>query len=102
MDTTIALPVKDYLHTLSIHEPVFAYLGLDKKNLIRNSGGSIELFGLEELLEGSLVLEHLNYLEGLLPGDESPVFIENTQFMSERFVDLHLFNKGDTLSLIHI
>jgi len=91
-----------YLRAVNFHEPIFAYLGIDEENHIQSTGGSIELFGLENVLQGSLVLAHLDYLEGLLPGDETPVVIENTQFMSERFVDLHLFNKGDMQWVIFI
>jgi len=93
MDTSIALPVMRYLHTLNVHDPIYAYLGIDHHNVVRHSGGSIEQFGLDGVSEGSLALEHLNYLEGLLPSDDNPVIIENTQFMSERFVDLHLVSK---------
>jgi len=93
MDSTIAQPVIQYLHTLDMMEPVYAYLGIDRNNAIRHSGGVIDQFGLEELAEGALALEQLNYLEGLLTSDDDLVIIENTQFMNARFVDLHLFSK---------
>jgi len=102
MSSSIALPVMQYLRAVNFHKPIFAYLGIDEENHIQSTGGSIELFGLENVLQGSLVLAHLDYLEGLLPGDETPVVIENTQFMSERYVDLHLFNKGDMQWVIFI
>lgn len=94
MDSSIAPVVENYLRVLNVGTPLFAYIGLDNKNRVQHSGGSIGQFGLEAAVKGVYALEHLDFLEGLLPGDDNPVVIENTQFMSERFVNLHLFKHG--------
>lgn len=102
METSVATSVAQYLGALNIGERVFAYLGLDQSNVVKHSGGTVSQFNLASIEEGAHVLDHLEYLEGLLTGDENPVIIENTQYMSERFVDIHLFSDDSVQWVVFI
>jgi len=70
-------------------------VGLDELNAVTTRGGGLEHFGLGSIIQGELILEKYAFLEGLLPGDNEPVVIHNTQFENNQFVDLHLFTDID-------
>jgi len=91
MNTTIPLSIARYLNTVDLGQRVHAFIGLDKSNLVTKLGGELEHFGLQSVEESEFILEKYGFLEGLLPGDDRPIVIENTQFEHNQFVDLHLF-----------
>jgi len=83
--------VVDYLADLKLLGSHHAYIALDQRNQITDLGGDLSRFDLDALVSGQLASTQLSFLEGLLPGDDKPVVIPNTQFLQDLFVDLHLF-----------
>ncbi len=102
MDAGIAINVEQYLKTIALGGRVFAYLGLDKQHIVCQTGGATDSFDLASVSEGEFALGKLGYLEGLLPSDDKPIVIENTQFMRERFVDIHIFKNNDIQWVVFI
>ena len=95
MIASTPLPIARYLNTVDLESRPFAFVGLDELNAVTTRGGGLEHFGLESIVQGELILEKYAFLEGLLPGDNEPVVIHNTQFENNQFVDLHLFTDLD-------
>jgi len=95
MIASTPLPIARYLNTVDLENRPFAFVGLDELNAVTTRGGGLEHFGLESIIQGELILEKYAFLEGLLPGDNEPVVIHNTQFENNQFVDLHLFTDLD-------
>lgn len=84
-------PIDQYLRTLDLGQRMHSFVGLDKSNVVQSLGGELAHFGLEGVKKGEVILEKYAFLEGLLPGENEPVVIHNTQFEENQFVDLHLF-----------
>lgn len=91
MMSKVPLPIARYLRTVDLGQRLYAFVSLDKLNVVTLLGGELAHFGLEAVEKGELILQKYGFLEGLLPGGDAPVVIHNTQFEQNQFVDLHLF-----------
>jgi len=85
-------PVQQYLQRLIIESRSPAYLLLDGEGHILEWGGNLELYGLSELERGNLVGEHIYFLDGLIPMDESEFFLPTIKTDSDVSADIHIFS----------
>jgi len=96
------MSIARYIRGLGLEARLFAYIGLDSENIVSHVGGALAQFGLSSVELGQPANAQLDYLEGLLPGDANPIVIQNTQFLGERFVDLHLFCESDEQWVLYV
>ena len=83
--------ISRYLISENYDRRSYAFVGLDQENMVTLAGGELAHFGLSSIKKGEAILEKYVFLEGLLPGEDEPVVIHNTQFDQDQFVDVHLF-----------
>jgi len=81
-----------YLKQRKLEESRFAYIWLNARNIVHCIGGDTGYFGLTSMDVGSPALDHAEYLAGLLSDDNTPVVIENTQYVNDLYVNIHLFH----------
>ena len=95
MASTTPLSISRYLVSKNYDQCSYAFVGLDRENVVTLAGGELAHFGLSSVKKGEAILEKYVFLEGLLPGEDDPVVIHNTQFDQNQFVDVHLFTDRD-------
>lgn len=83
-------PVTLYLEEMAVQRYQPAYLRFDSNSNLISAGGALGLFGLTRL---NTILEDFPVLSGLLPLEESSIFIPDLQLENGRTADLHLFNE---------
>jgi signal transduction histidine kinase len=95
-------PVQDYLEELTLNSRAPAYLLVDKAGDLRICGGMLSAYGIGPLQQGTLISEQVDFLEGLLPLDDSPLFLPCIETASGLFADLHLFptEQGDWVVML--
>jgi signal transduction histidine kinase len=81
-----------------------AYLLVDKQGRLQEWGGALAAYGLENLRTGAPVQEQVDFLVGLLPGIETPLFWPCVQVGSDVFTDIHVFpaDRGDWVLLMDV
>jgi signal transduction histidine kinase len=86
--------ILDHLRTFVCrhHAPAYLCVGSDL-TLIRR-GGDLARYGLQDCATGSRVTENAYFLEGILPLDGEPVFLNGVEMASGAFADLRLFPVG--------
>lgn len=95
-------PVIDYIHTLTIENRSPAYLFVDKNGCLSHWGGKLAAYGVQDLQIGQYVGEKVFFLEGLLPLDDSPIFLPCIKTEDGRSVDVYIFpgDGGDWVLLL--
>src|SRR6185295_1301584 len=72
-----------------------AYLLVDSQQILVNTGGDLENYGLAGLLHQRPACDQLPFLEGLLPLPETPFLIRSMEMPSGRVADAHFLADGD-------
>lgn len=91
MKSEAPLPVLRYLRSISHQTSTLAYLKLDSKNHVLESGGNLEYFDTTELDKSVPIDEQLPALSGLIPVSDGPVIIANTHIDNLHFFDVHIY-----------
>ena len=102
MRASTPLSIVRYIRAINAGDRSYAYIGLDMFNVVQLSGGEFVHFGLDSIKRNDSVLETYDFLEGLLPGENEPVVIHNTQFIHNQFVDLHLFTDSESQWVVFV
>lgn len=95
MSFPVPIELERYLHSLAVDNARFGFLCFDDNYLVVFVGGDCSLFTHEKIRVGVSVLSQFVFLEGLLPCDDEPVLIENTQLVIGQFTDFHLLRVRD-------
>lgn len=88
-------PIREYIYNLGIENRYPAYIIVEDKGNIIESGGNLEEYGAGDLKPGDYVADKLLVLEGLLPLDESPLFLSRVKGETGRSADIHIFRAKD-------
>lgn len=95
----LSLPtsVLNYLYTLILKDRSPAYLLVSKQGHLIDWGGELNIYGVSGLQRGEEIGQQVFFLEGLLPLDETPLFLPRMQTDYGRCADMHLFSgeEGD-------
>ncbi|MBD2447655.1 hypothetical protein H6G76_10810 [Nostoc sp. FACHB-152] len=94
--------VIDYILNFIIEERSLAYLLVNKDCCLLSWGGKIAEYGITNLRHGMQVCEQLFFLEGLLPLDDSPLFLPLMKIEVGICADIHLIPscEGDWVLLL--
>jgi signal transduction histidine kinase len=94
--------VADYLQTVVVEYRLPAYMLVDKEGRLVDWGGRLELYGISQLCKGDQITERVYFLEGLLPVENSPIYLPYIKTESGLVADLHLFSdsSGDWALLL--
>lgn len=94
--------VVSYLVELLWKRHSLAFLLVKKSGKIATWGGSLAEYGIKNLIKGVNVSQQIFFLEGLLPLDDSPIFIPRVKTDEGICADLHLFpsKEGDWVILL--
>lgn len=95
-------PVLTYLQFLALESRAPAYLRVDKDGSLRDWGGEVATYGLNNLHRGASASAQVLFLESLLPLQSSPLVLPSVAVGEERFVDIHIFSDagGDWVLLL--
>lgn len=91
-----------YLLNFIIEERSLAYLLVTKDGSLLAWGGKLTQYGITNLRQGMQISEQLFFLEGLLPSDDSPLFLPLIKVESSICADIHIFpsDEGDWILLL--
>jgi serine phosphatase RsbU (regulator of sigma subunit) len=93
--------VADVLEEAVYQKRAVAYLQIDDADLaVIAAGGDLANYGLEMVRPGQAVLEHVFFLEGLLPLAETPYVLPAVEVARGRSADLHFHRDGKNLWLV--
>lgn len=87
-------PVSDYIQKITIEIRSPAYLLIEKEGRLLKMGGNLETYGIINLEKGQIVEEKVFFLQGILPLDESFLFLQCIETQKATYADIHIF-KGD-------
>ncbi len=95
-------PVLDYIHTTTIKICSPAFLLIEKNGRLSDWGGKLESYGIRDLEKGQYVEERVFFLQGLLPLDDSPIFLKCIRTEQGLCADIHIFpgEQGDWVLLL--
>lgn len=98
----LPVPVRDYINILVIETRSPAYFLVAKDGRLSNWGGECSVYGINNLRQGEYITKQVFFLEGLLPLDQSPIFLPCVKTNENVFADVHLFfgNEGDWVLLL--
>ena len=88
-------PVRDFLQTYIQDTRSPAYLVVDKGGRLRDWGGKLSTYGITRLRKGAAITGGVHCLEGLLPLDDSPMYVPCVETASGMFADIHIFPAHD-------
>jgi class 3 adenylate cyclase len=95
-------PILDYIQKviIEIHSP--AYLFIAKDGRLLEWGGSLEVYDIINLEKGQKIETKLFFLQGLLPLDSVPCFLQCIEMQDNIYADIHIFsgNQGDWVLLL--
>ncbi|MCC5639591.1 hypothetical protein LC593_27960 [Nostoc sp. CHAB 5844] len=91
-----------YILKFIIEERSLAYILVKKDGCLLTWGGKLAEYGITNLRQGMQVCEQVCFLEGLLPLDDSPLFLPLVKIEVGICADIHLFpsNEGDWVLLL--
>src|SRR6187399_2106797 len=92
--------IAEWLLGLVKSQRAVAYLLVDGEQLLVETGGDLEHYGLSGLQHRHPACEQLPFLEGLLPLPETPFLLRFMGMPSGRVADVHLFDEGDATWLV--
>lgn len=87
-------PVLDYIQKIIIEIRSPAYLFVAKDGHLLSWGGGLETYGIINLEKGQKIETNLFFLQGILPLDEFPVFLQCLEIHNGIYADIHIFS-GD-------
>lgn len=95
-------PIVMYLINLLWENRSLAYLLVKKSGQIESWGGNLIDYGVKNLTKGANVFQKVFFLEGLLPLEDTPVFIPRVKTDEGICADLHMFPsaEGDWVILL--
>lgn len=91
-----------YIIQFIIEERSLAYLLVKKDGSLLAWGGKLADYGITNLRQGVQVCEQVFFLEGLLPLDDSPLFLPLVKIEVGICLDIHIFSstEGDWVLLL--
>jgi signal transduction histidine kinase len=97
-------PVVEYLATFIADTRAPSYLLVDKHGRLQASGGALAAYGLRDLRVGAPIQEQVDFLVGLLPGGDTPLYCPCIEMDAGLFADLHVFpgDGGDWVLLLDV
>lgn len=81
----------EYLLAIAVRKQSPAFLCLDEKGCLTDSGGCLETYGLDGFTIGECILEQLYFLHGLIPLQEAPAFLPAVKTDAGFCADIHIF-----------
>ena len=98
----VPTPVIAYLLNFILEERSFAYLLVNKDGCLSAWGGKLAIYGVTNLKAGENITEQVFFLEGILPLDDSPLFLPRMKTEYGVCADVHLFpsEEGDWVILL--
>lgn len=91
----IPYAVITYLLNFIIEERSLAYLLVKKDGCLLAWGGKLAEYGITNLRQGMQVCEQVFFLEGLLPLDDSSIFLPLINLEQGICADIHIFSSDD-------
>ena len=88
-------PVISFLRGLLLEKRDPAYLVLDREGRLLDSGGKLDLYGLQEVKRGESLTEQMHFLQGMLPFESGEVSLPFIEMTGNIYADIHLFQSGD-------
>lgn len=90
-------PILDYIQKVIIEIRSPAYLLIAKDGQLLEWGGNLETYGIINLEKGQIIETKVVFLEGLLPVDSFPIFLQCIEMQPNTYADIHIFpsNQGD-------
>lgn len=88
--------ISQYLNGILYPDRAFVFLQLDDRHCVVASGGEFEKCGVPPLELNGPIENQFDLLTGILPVDGIPVVIANIELSDQIFVDMHIFNSGET------
>ncbi|MBE9006536.1 hypothetical protein IQ259_16050 [Fortiea sp. LEGE XX443] len=94
--------VVTYILNFMIEERSLAYLFVSKDGCLLAWGGKLTEYGITNLCKGAQIGEQIFFLEGLLPLDDSSVFLPFIKTETGICADIHIFasEEGDWVLLL--
>ncbi|PPS39172.1 adenylate/guanylate cyclase domain-containing protein [Chroococcidiopsis sp. TS-821] len=89
---TFPIPVLNYIQAFTVGERDLAYLLVNNQGLITQWGGKLENYGIKNLQQGDCLEEKVFFLEGILPIDNSPIFLPCVKTECGVAADIHIFS----------
>jgi serine phosphatase RsbU (regulator of sigma subunit) len=83
--------VADALDSTTYRKRSLAYLQIDGDLRLVSAGGSLEHYGLIAIQPGQSALDHVFFLQGLLPPPETPYLIPSVELAAGRAADVHFY-----------
>jgi hypothetical protein len=98
----IPTPVITYLIALLLENRSLAYLLVKKDGCLSAWGGKLAAYGVGNLQKDTNIGQQVFFLEGLLPLDDSPLFLPRLKTEDGVCADIHLFStdEGDWVLLL--
>ena len=84
-------PVVEYLGTFIAETGSPGYLLVDKQGCLQEWGGSLAAYGLGDLRAGAPIQGQVDFLVGLLPGVDTPLYCPCVKMDCGLFTDIHVF-----------
>lgn len=98
----LPIPIRDYINVLIVETRSPAYFLVAKDGRLSYWGGECSIYGINNLRQGEYITKQALFLEGLLPLDESPIFLPCIKTNENVFADVHIFSgdEGDWVLLL--
>ena len=84
--------ILDYIQKIIIDIRSPAYLCIAKDGHLLTWGGSLETYGINNLKKGEQIETKLFFLQGILPLDDFPVFLQCLEIQENIYADIHIFS----------
>lgn len=85
-------PILDYIYEITIANRSLAYLLVGEDGCLIDSGGELDVYGIEDLEKGEIAAEKVYFLEGLLPLKDKSVFFSCVEVETGIYMDVHIFS----------
>jgi signal transduction histidine kinase len=97
-------PVVEYLGKFIAETSSPAYFLVDKQGRLQEWGGSLSDYGLKDLRAGAQIQQQVDFLVGLLPGIDAPLYCPRVEIEPGLFTDVHVFpgDGGDWVLLLDV
>ncbi len=94
--------ILDYIQQIIVEIRSPAYLFIAKDGHLLDWGGSLETYGIINLEKGQQIETKVFCLQGLLPLDNFPIFLQCIEMQDNIYADIHMFsgNQGDWVLLL--
>ena len=90
----LPVPIRDFIYALTEDTLAPAYLLVINEDELSEWGGDLDSYGINGLERGMKVGDHLVFLAGVLPLDDTGnVFLPHVQIQADVFADVYLFRR---------